>query len=105
MNYHHTPSFGNLLSPMYNMLAENYTIRYKEDGLEMTVKLPGLEPEDVTARYSEEDQAIYIVAEKKEYTHYLNKRIDNEKIKADLKLGILTLTAPYKDTSTNIQIE
>ena len=82
-----------------------YTMQVKDDVVEVEVKMPGVEKDKVDLNYSSEKQSINIkIGNKVDHDIYLSRQIDPDKITADLKLGILTIKAPVKNTDKSIQI-
>jgi len=89
----------------FNTTALRYSVDYTGGEMIMELRVPGIKQEDIDIRYSQEDNAVYVDVGGKEYVHYLQKAINPDEIEAKLDLGILTLTAPIRNTDKKIEIK
>lgn len=71
-----------------------------------TLSIPGIKKEEIDLSHSKEDEGIFVTIQgKQKYFIPIQQTIDEDKITADLDLGILTIKIPTKNTRTSIQIK
>ena len=81
-------------------------IREIDDQIEIEMDVPGVEKGDITLKYVSENNLLQVqVKDLQDKDILIPRQIDSDKIKADLKLGILKVTLPILNTDKTIQIE
>lgn len=88
-----------------NSTLPAYAQQYKDNEVELTFKVPGIKKDEVEVTFSAEDNSIKVGIKGTDYWAYLQKRIDDDKIEVVMDLGILTITAPIKNTDKKIPIK
>ena len=80
-----------------------------EEGYTITMELPGISKEDIHLETTNEE--LWISAKSTEFDRtykdhlYFKRPIRSEEVKAHLKAGILTITAPYMDPIPKTKVE
>jgi len=69
-----------------------HTSSVTEDGTEVKVEIPGVDPSTVDVKF--ENNTLFIECGRGELTLPVNPTADTTKIKADIQWGMLTLTIP-----------
>ena len=96
----------------YSNHSSVYSYRREEtdDKITITVKLPGIKKQDIGVKYNSGERVINISIKEGEdviadQDILIQRQVDPEEIKAELELGVLTITAPIQNTDKTIQIE
>ena len=86
-------------------IGRAYKIREIDDRVEVEMDLPGVDKENVELKYSSENFTLQIrIKDLPDKDIYISRQIDSDNIKAELKLGVLKVTMPIKNTDRTIQI-
>jgi HSP20 family molecular chaperone IbpA len=87
--------------------STSYKREIKEDSIEVTIELPGVDKEEIALDYLSEKLSVNITIESKNINNdiYLANQVDPEAITAKLDKGVLTITAPIKNDNRRIKIE
>ncbi len=106
------PFFGHHEKKFHRGSYRPYTqISRDEEGYTVTMELPGISKGEINLETTNEE--LWISAKSaefdKQYKHhmYFKRPIRSEEVKAHLKAGILTITAPYTDQipKTKVDVE
>ncbi len=102
---HHGKKFHRGSNAPYTQITRD------EEGYTITMELPGISKDEINLENTNEE--LWISAESKEfdrkYKHhlYFKRPVRSEEVKARLKAGILTITAPFMDRipKTKVDVE
>jgi len=80
--------------------------RYEDGFLIIECDLPGIDKEEIQIDYLPDTKIFHIfVKDKIDNDIYINKQIVDDKIEAELSLGVLKIRAPLLKSSKRIQIK